>query len=116
MSSSTAQRMDDLLGAIARAKVADRRLRLAQSLADDTGVQIAFQAIQYNRLVIGEVVRALPDELLRREPGVPWNQWVATQDAISRPGQPAVPAVIPPGITDDLAPLEEAVLRLRSAQ
>jgi uncharacterized protein with HEPN domain len=110
------QKMDALLGAVARAKVAARRLRLAQSLADDTGVQIAFQAIQFNRLVISEAVRALPDELLRREPEVAWHQWAATQDAIGRFGQPAVPTVIPPGITDDLGPLEEAVLRLRSAQ
>lgn len=113
MSRSADQWMEDMLAAAARARVAARRLRLAQSLADDTGAQLAFQAIQYNRLVIGEAVRSLPDDVLQSEPAVPWSTWAAF-GALDDDGHLTLPAVIASQGGDDFVSLEEAVRRLRS--
>jgi uncharacterized protein with HEPN domain len=109
------RRLDDILGAIMRVRVADRRRRLARSLADDTGVQIAFQAVQYNLAIIGDAVHALPVEVLEREPATPWGELAARRDVGAHDVEPVVPAVVPQG-EFDLDALEEAVLRLRSAR
>lgn len=109
------RRLDDILSAILRVRVADRRMRLARSLADDTGVQIGFQAVQYNLAIIGDAVHALPVELLEREPGTPWGELAARRDIGAHDWKPVVPAVVPPSEVD-LDALEEAVVRLRSAQ
>lgn len=61
----------DILTAISRARVADRRLRLADSLGDEEGVQIAYDAFLLNLHVIGEAVTALPPTILERDPSTP---------------------------------------------
>jgi uncharacterized protein with HEPN domain len=111
-----AERMDRILDAIARAKVADRRLRLAQSLVDDIGVQLAYQAILHNLDVIAEAVRSIPAEILERDPGTPWREIVALPDAIGHSYLRIDPEVIRRMVETQLAPLDVAVRRLRAAQ
>jgi uncharacterized protein with HEPN domain len=58
------ERLSDILIAIARARVADERMNLAESQGDDAGVRIAFVSSLHNLFVIGEAVKALPPKLL----------------------------------------------------
>ena len=106
--------MDDILEAIARIRVADKRMRLGESLGDDVGVQLAYQAILYNLFVIAGAIRAIPDEILSRDPLTQWSEFVSLPDSIG-PGYPAtVPAVVHRAVQEQLGPLEIAVRRLRA--
>lgn len=107
--------MGDILESIARARSADDRLRLAESEGDETGVQVAFESILHNLFVIGEAVKALPSELIDREPTTPWSDIAAMRDVIGHHYHRVVPAIIHGTVEHDLAPLEVAVRRLRDS-
>ena len=51
MTRNVNERLGDILEGIARARVADQRMRLAETQGDETGVQIAFEAILHNPFV-----------------------------------------------------------------
>jgi uncharacterized protein with HEPN domain len=69
MTRTVDERLNDILEAISHARIADKRLRLADSLGDEAGVQIAFESILHNLFVIGEAVKALaPHSLVTRGP------------------------------------------------
>jgi uncharacterized protein with HEPN domain len=110
---SAADRLDDILAAIARARVGDERLALAESQGDETGVQMAFDAILHNLFVIGEAVKALPLDLLDRDPNTPWNEIAAMRDVIGHHYHRVVPAIVHGTVEHDLGPLESAITRLR---
>ena len=101
-----------ILDAIARARVASKRMVLAENLADDTGVQIAFQAILHNLSVIGEAVTAIPPETLERDPDFPWGEVAAMPGMIEPTYHHIVPADIRRTLDAALDPLEAAVHRL----
>jgi uncharacterized protein with HEPN domain len=107
--------MQDILDAIARARLADRRMRLAESLVDEAGVQIAFQAILYNRIVIGEAVKAIPAEILERDPDTPWAEFAAMPGVLSPNFFRIEPESVHRAVEEDLGPLDLAVRRLRTA-
>jgi uncharacterized protein with HEPN domain len=113
---SVEERLNDILDAIARAKVADRRLRLAKSLVDDVGVQMAYQAILHNLDVITDAVGSIPAEILERDRGTPWSRIVALPDAIGHSYLRVDPEAIHRMVETDLVPLDVAVRRLRAAQ
>jgi len=50
---------------------------------DDDAEQIAFDALLYRLLVIGEAVKALPTDLLAREPTVPWDEIARLRDLLA---------------------------------
>jgi len=104
--------MSDIVDAIARARVADERLSQAELAADDTGVQVAFEAILHNLFVIGEAVKAIPAEVLDRDEQTPWNEIAAMRDVIGHHYHRIVPAIIHRTVKDDLGPLEDAIGRL----
>ena len=116
MTRTVEERMNDILEAIARARVADKRLRLAESLGDEAGVQIAFQAILHNLFVIGEAVKAIPAEILEQDPETPWSEIAAMRDVIGHRYHRIVPEIIHRTVDGDLGPLEVAVRRLRAAR
>ena len=53
MSRSIDERLDDILDAIRAARVADSRMRRAETGGDDVGVKVAFDAILHNHLCDG---------------------------------------------------------------
>ena len=114
MTRSTDDRINDILDAIRRARVADKRLRLAESLGDDVGMQIAFESILHNLFVIGEAVKALPPALLDQDPNTPWSEIASMRDVIGHHYHRIVPAIIHRTVEADLGPLEDAVKRLRT--
>jgi uncharacterized protein with HEPN domain len=107
------ERLHDIVEAIAHARVADKRLQLAQSLGDEAGVQIAFESFLHNLFVIREAVRALPPEILDREPKIPWGGIAAMHDVIGHHHRRIDPAIVHGAVEADLDPLEAAVKRLR---
>jgi uncharacterized protein with HEPN domain len=107
-------RLNDILVAIAHARVADDRMRLSESQGDVAGVQIAFDSILHNLFVIGEAVKSLPPTLLDSDPETPWNEIAAMRDVIGHHYHRVVPAIIHRTVQGDLGPLEVAVNRLRT--
>jgi len=107
-------RLNDILVAIAHARVADDRMRLSESQGDVAGVQIAFDSILHNLFVIGEAVKSLPPTLLDSDPETPWNEIAAMRDVIGHRYHRVVPAIIHRTVQGDLGPLEAAVNRLRT--
>jgi uncharacterized protein with HEPN domain len=113
---SVVQLMNDILDAIARTKVADKRLRLAHSLVDDIGVQLAYQAVLHNVSVIANAVNSLPAEYLDRSPGTPWSEIARLPEAYGDAYLRVNPEAIRRMVELDLDPLDVAVRRLRASQ
>jgi uncharacterized protein with HEPN domain len=60
------QRLRDILTAVDRIKSAERQLSGADQARDEAGAEVAFDAVLYNLVVIGEAVNALPAEITAR--------------------------------------------------
>ena len=112
----TATPSDDILAAIARVKVADMRMRLAQSLVDEAGVQMAYQAILHNLSVISQAVQSMPADILERYPDTPWGEIVELPDVIGNRYHRIVPADIHQMVETYLDPLDVTARRIRTAQ
>jgi uncharacterized protein with HEPN domain len=106
------ERLSDILDAIDHAR-ADERMKVAELQSDELGVQIAFESILHNLFIIGEAVKAIPPEVLDQDPKTPWNEIAALRDVIGHHYHRIVPEIIHATVAADLAPLEEAVKRLR---
>lgn len=100
-----------ILAAIGRARVASKRMVLAESLADDVGVQIAFQAVLHNLSVIGEAVKVLTPEQREQVPDFPWDAY-AEADVIQPTYHQINPAEIQRTLGTALDPLEAAARRI----
>lgn len=112
MSRSDSERLQDILDAIAHARLADERLRLADAGGDEQGVRLAFQAILHNLFVIGEAVKALSPEILEAAPDIPWSEIAATRDVIGHQYHRILPDLIHRTVREDLPPLERSVRAL----
>lgn len=106
----------DVRDAIARARVAARRMVLAQSLADDVGVQIAFQAVLYNLRAIGDTVKAMPPEALAAVPDFPWAEYADVADVIEPDHFRIDPPEVQRTLEAALDPLDDAMSRLPAAR
>lgn len=115
MTRDAGSRLDDILESIAGARLADERMRVAQSDGDTVGLQIAFQAILHNLFVIGEAVKSLPADLLDSDPDTPWKEIASMRDIIGHHYHRIVPEIIHRTVAIDLVPLEAAVRRLRGS-
>lgn len=108
------EHLQGILEAIARARVAARRMVLAESLADDTGVQIGFQAVLHNLFVIGEAVKTIPPETLELVPDFAWSEAAEMAQVIAPTYHHIVPADVRRSVDAAIDPLEQAVRRLIS--
>lgn len=106
--------LNEILDAVARAKVAEKRLRLADSLKDETGLQIAFQAVLYNMQVIAVAIQSIPAKTRSQEPATPWSEFVLLGTVVDHDHQHIVPETIRRTVEDYLTPLDAAVRRLKS--
>lgn len=70
---SEKQRLEDILERIERIKFAETALLEAEEEDDWEEALVAFDAILYNLLVIGEAVKALGSELKERNGKTPWK-------------------------------------------
>lgn len=69
------RRVSDILAAIDAIRARRQRGDVADGLV--------FAAVRIRLLEIGEAVKALPDDLLLLEPGIPWKQIVRMRDHLA---------------------------------
>lgn len=112
MSRTARERLTDVLEAIRKARAADARLQAADAVGDLETLELAFDAVLLDLMVIGESLKALPAEVLDREPGIPWRDVMAMRDRVGHHYHRIVPAIIHASVRHDLGPLEAAVHRL----
>jgi uncharacterized protein with HEPN domain len=107
--------MDDLLAAIVRIKRSEAKLIEADREGDEDSAQVAFDAVLYNLVVIGEAVNALPTEITARDPGVPWRDIVDMRDFLSHTCLRVLVDVVRRTIDEPLEQLRGACRRLQAA-
>ena len=75
--------MSDIIMACDHALAAAALLEDAEARRDASLEAIAFDAIAYNLIVVGEAVKALPPEVRRERPEVPWVQIAGMRDVLA---------------------------------
>jgi uncharacterized protein with HEPN domain len=73
---------------------------------------LVFDAVRIRLLEIGEAVKALPDELLDTQPGIPWHQIARMRDHLAHRYFDTAHAILQATVNDDLPELERAVRAL----
>ncbi|MDP9397904.1 MAG: DUF86 domain-containing protein [Actinomycetota bacterium] len=73
---------------------------------------LVFDAVRVRLIEIGEAVKALPQELLDREPGIPWDQVAGMRDRLAHRYFDTSHAVLQATVDHDLPELEQAIDRL----
>jgi uncharacterized protein with HEPN domain len=75
---------------------------------------LVFDAVRIRLLEIGEAVKALPEELLETEPGIPWRQIARMRDHLAHRYFDTSHRIVQGTVDNDLPELEEAVHRISS--
>jgi uncharacterized protein with HEPN domain len=70
---------------------------------------LVFDAVRIRLLEIGEAVKALPEELLDTQPGIPWRQIARMRDHLAHRYFDTAHAILQATVDDDLPELERAV-------
>lgn len=105
MSRSAPERLADILAAV------DRTLSYRPRLDDSDPVvaAMAYDAVLRNLAVIGEAVRALPEEVKARAPEVPWPSIAGLRNVVVHEYFRVEPDVVKDVIDGDLTALADAV-------
>ncbi len=77
---------------------------------------MAFDALLYRLVVIGEAVKALPAELLARQPQVPWPEIARLRDLLAHHYYRVDAQIIRRTVETPLADLQQAVAQLLAEQ
>jgi uncharacterized protein with HEPN domain len=77
------ERLRDIHDAAAQASRAVTALERAEAASAENDAQLAFDALLYRLVVIGEAVKALPADLLARQPQVPWREIARLRDLLA---------------------------------
>ena len=83
MSRSPTDRLVDIREAAVGVRSAVEALERAEASDAQEEAQLAFDALLYRLLVIGEAVKALPGELLALQPNVPWREISRLRDLLA---------------------------------
>lgn len=87
-------------------------MQRATAAGNDDEEQIAFDALLYRLLVIGEAVKALPADLLDQEPNVPWSEVARLRDLLAHHYYRVDPQIIRLTVDAPLRDLQVAAARL----
>jgi uncharacterized protein with HEPN domain len=77
------ERLGDISEAAEGVRRAVQALERAEGGGAEDEAQLAFDALLYRLLVIGEAVKALPAELLASQPQVPWSEIAKLRDLLA---------------------------------
>jgi uncharacterized protein with HEPN domain len=105
-------RLADIRDSAVRAQRAVDALQRATAAGNDDEEQIAFDALLYRLLVIGEAVKALPADLLDQEPNVPWSEVARLRDLLAHHYYRVDPQIIRLTVDAPLRDLQVAAARL----
>ncbi len=83
MSRAPKDRLTDISEAAPGARKALEALDRAEADSADDQAQLAFDALLYRLVVIGEAVKALPVEMLATQPEVPWREIARLRDLLA---------------------------------
>lgn len=83
MSRDPCDRLVDILERIDAARVAGRRMAAAEAASDDETAAMAFDAVLYDLLVIGEAIKALPDAWTSEHAEVTWSDAARMRDLLA---------------------------------
>ena len=100
MSPHDRQRLEDVLAAITAIREHLGRGDLADGLV--------FDALRVRLIEIGEAVKALPADLLSRQPDVPWAQIAGLRDRLAHRHFDTSHAILAATVKEDLPELERA--------
>jgi uncharacterized protein with HEPN domain len=78
-----ATRLGDILDRISRIESAEAILVKAESNRDWDVAKTAFDAMLYDLLVIGEVVKILDERIKRAYPRIPWREITGMRDILA---------------------------------
>jgi len=106
------ERLADIQESAARALRAVDAMERARASGDDDEELMAFDALLYRLLVIGEAVKALPPELLDQEPKVPWREVARLRDLLAHHYHRVDPQIIRRTVDAPLQDLQVAAGRL----
>ncbi|MDA8368149.1 MAG: DUF86 domain-containing protein [Actinomycetota bacterium] len=98
------QRLEDILAAIEAIQQ-----HLQRGTLDDG---LVLDAVRIRLIEIGEAVKALPRELLAKDPGLPWSQIAAMRDRLAHRYFDTSHAIVSATVDRDLPDLQAAVERL----
>jgi uncharacterized protein with HEPN domain len=73
---------------------------------------LVFDAVRVRLIEIGEAVKALPKELLDREPSIPWDQVAGMRDRLAHRYFDTSHAILQATVDHDLPELDRAVRNL----
>ncbi len=105
MSYRDRQRLEDIKTAIEAIRAYLERGSLADGMV--------FDAVGIRLLEIGEAVKALPEDLLDTEPGIPWRKVARMRDHLAHRYFDTSHAIVSATVDGDLPVLELAVSRLQ---
>ncbi len=105
MSRDEQDRLEDVLAAVAAIRDHLGRGDLTDGLV--------FDAVRVRLIEIGEAVKDLSAALLATEPGIPWTAVARMRDHLAHRYFDTEHSQVTATVEHDLAPLEQAVLRLR---
>lgn len=110
----------DRLADIANAAVGVQNAVLALDRAETDGTedeaQLAFDALLYRLLIIGEAVKALSEDLLASKPQVPWRDIARLRDLLAHHYYRVDAQVIRRTVEAPLAQLQQAVEELLATE
>lgn len=73
---------------------------------------LVFDAVRVRLIEIGEAVKALPNDLLLGEPGLPWSEIARMRDHLAHRYFDTTHAIVAGTLTHDLPQLRQAIARL----
>jgi len=83
LSRTTHERLRDIGEAADGVRKAVKALERAEADGAEDEAQLAFDALLYRLVVIGEAVKSLPAELLASQPKVPWSEIAKLRDLLA---------------------------------
>lgn len=76
-------RIEDILDRIRRITFAEAQLTISESESSEEAAEMAFDAILYNLVVIGEAVKSLDAEMKARSPHIEWKEIIGLRDLLA---------------------------------
>lgn len=83
MTRDVADRLQDILARVESLRTAEGVMSRAEAAGDSSMMSIAYNSVLYDLIVLGEAVRALPDEVRESEPDIPWRQIVGMRNRLA---------------------------------
>lgn len=115
MSRTPRERLTDISNAVDGVRRAVQALEQAEAEKAENAAQLAFDALLYRLMVIGEAAKALPAELLALQPLVPWREIAKLRDLLAHHYYRVDAQVIRRTVETPMDQLSDAVAELIAA-